>query len=129
MKGISGNDFKVLLAEDDEVSIQYLNIFFSRNGAQVEVVQRGDWLLDTLTKGQFGLLVLDLQLHPLNALELVRNIRKELKMNIPIIGLSTVDFNGRALGSGVDTVVRKPFESKDLHRALYQDLQLKAEQV
>lgn len=111
---------KVLLAEDDEVSQQQLSILLARMGATVEIVTTGDQVLEKMINCQCDMLFLDMHLPPFNTMELVRSLRKEHGLNIPILGLSAADMSGRAVNAGVNHVLRKPLEASEIKSAIFQ---------
>ncbi len=116
------HNIRVLLAEDDEVSEQYLLILLNRLGAEVEVVRRGDEVRAKLEEQTFQMLIIDLHLHPINSLQLVKEIRTDIGKNLAIVGISTADLGGRAMGVGIDQVLRKPLESRVIIASLEQAL-------
>lgn len=120
---------RILLAEDDEVSEQYLLILLSRLGAEVEVVRRGDEVRAKLEEQSFQMLIIDLHLHPINSLELVKEIRNDIGKNLAIVGISTADLSGRALGVGIDQVLRKPLESRLIVASLEQAMLKQAQSI
>jgi CheY-like chemotaxis protein len=67
---------------------------------------------------EFDLIILDLHLPPFNVLELSKMIREELNLNIPIIGLSSANMNGRAIEAGVNMVFRKPLDNTHIQEAI-----------
>jgi len=122
-------NIRILLAEDDEVSEQYLLILLSRLGAEVEVVRRGDEVRAKLEEQSFQMLIIDLHLHPINSLELVKEIRNDIGKNLAIVGISTADLSGRALGVGIDQVLRKPLESRLIVASLEQAMLKQAQSI
>ena len=109
----------ILLAEDDEVSQQQLQIVFGRLGASVELAENGVEVLHKMMTLSPALLVLDLHLHPFNSIELVKSLRIEHKISAPVLGLSAANMSGRAVAAGVNAVVRKPIEMSELHSRVY----------
>lgn len=109
---------RVLLAEDDEVSQQQLPIILSRHDVDIQTVTDGNAVLSQLKAMEFDLIILDLHLPPFNVLELSKMIREELNLNIPIIGLSSANMNGRAIEAGVNMVFRKPLDNTHIQEAI-----------
>lgn len=109
----------VIIAEDDEVIQQQLEILMSRMGATVRTaVQSSE--LDEMFKEEepYSLLLLDLHLPPYNMLEWVRNFRLEEKQ-MPILGLSATDPGGRAMNAGIQRVLKKPLDVQEIKRSIY----------
>ena len=109
----------VIIAEDDEVIQQQLEILMSRMGATVHIAVHSSEL-DQMFKneGPYSLLLLDLHLPPYNMLEWVRNFRLEEKQ-MPIMGLSATDPGGRAMNAGIQRVLKKPLDVQEIKRSIY----------
>ena len=109
----------VIIAEDDEVIHQQLEILMSRMGANVHIAVHSSEL-DQMFKneGPYSLLLLDLHLPPYNMLEWVRNFRLEEKQ-MPILGLSATDPGGRAMNAGIQRVLKKPLDVQEIKRSIY----------
>ena len=109
----------VIIAEDDEVIQQQLEILMSRMGATVHIAVHSSEL-DQMFKneGPYSLLLLDLHLPPYNMLEWVRNFRLEEKQ-MPILGLSATDPGGRAMNAGIQRVLKKPLDVQEIKRSIY----------
>lgn len=110
---------KAIIAEDDEVIQQQLEILLSRLGATVQIAHHSSELDELLKKeGPFSLLLLDLHLPPYNMLEWVRNYREE-DQQMPILGLSATDPGGLAMNAGVQRVLKKPLDFQEIKRSIY----------
>ncbi len=81
---------RVLIAEDNEVNARGLIDLLSKFGTEVDLASDGNGAIDLLTrKGTYDLVLMDLHMPHMNGLEAARFIRKKLKKDLPIIGLST----------------------------------------
>lgn len=109
----------VIIAEDDEVIQQQLEILMSRMGATVRTAVHSSELDEMFKEEEpFSLLLLDLHLPPYNMLEWVRNFRMEEKQ-MPILGLSATDPGGRAMNAGIQRVLKKPLDVQEIKRSIY----------
>ncbi len=111
---------RILLAEDNEVAQQQFLIMLRRMGGDVDTATTGLQVLEALEKERFDLLVLDIQLPPIHGIELVRNFRRESGSEMKILGLSSMDYKGRAIGAGMDVVLIRPVETYAFLSALHQ---------
>ena len=109
----------VIIAEDDEVIQQQLEILMNRMGATVRNAVHSSELDEMFKKEEpYSLLLLDLHLPPYNMLEWVRNFRLEEKQ-MPILGLSATDPGGRAINAGIQRVLKKPLDVQEIKRSIY----------
>lgn len=110
---------KAIIAEDDEVIQQQLEILLSRLGATVQIAHHSSELDELLKmEGPFSLLLLDLHLPPYNMLEWVRSYREE-DQQMPILGLSATDPGGLAMNAGVQRMLKKPLDFQEIKRSIY----------
>ncbi|MBI1315668.1 response regulator [bacterium] len=109
---------RVLLAEDNEVAQQQMLIVLRKLGADVDVSMDGREVLEQLQNEKYDLLILDIQLPPVHGIELVKEVRKTVSGGLKILGLTTMDYKGRALGAGMNAVLMRPVETVDLVSAL-----------
>lgn len=101
---------------DDEARIrEVVQYALSREGFRVDTVDDGERALDSVTRGNFDLVILDVMLPGLDGLELCRRIRADSK--VPILFLSARgDEIDRVLGLelGGDDYLTKPFSPREL---------------
>lgn len=97
LAGLCGHSFKgcrVLIAEDNEVNAKGLIDLLSKFSVEVDVAVDGKGAIDLLTRqGSYDLVLMDLDMPHMNGVEAARFIRKKLKNNTPIIGLSAAPFS------------------------------------
>lgn len=101
---------RVLLVEDDEVNQMLIQFMISDQEGEMVLEPNKDKALDLLQSSRFDLLLLDTRLDNTNALQFTRHLRNVLHHNIPIIGLTSINLQGRGLYSGLDAVIRRPLE-------------------
>ena len=105
-----------VLAVDDNATIQKLvKVNLQARSYAVEVAGTGEEALEMLGAGQFDLVLLDLILPGMGGLEVCERIRRQ--SDVPIIVLTAredEDLKVRALDSGADDYVTKPFSQKEL---------------
>jgi two-component system, OmpR family, copper resistance phosphate regulon response regulator CusR len=107
---------KILLVEDEQKIADTLSSGLSEQGFQVEAAYDGRTGLEKFSRGNFDLLVLDVNLPGMNGIELCRKVRS-VNTNIPIImltALRTIDDKIEGYDSGADDYVVKPFEFREL---------------
>ena len=112
------NNIKVLLVEDilanQKVAVSYLNHW----GASVKCAENGKEALALFKKHDFDILLIDLYMPVMNGFECIEKIRKLPKgRTVPIIALTASiepSVINKAVDSGADICLGKPFEAKQL---------------
>jgi CheY-like chemotaxis protein len=114
----------VLLAEDSDLN-QRLAVGLLRKWKHtVEVVGNGREAVAAWMKGEFDVILMDVQMPEVDGLEATRTIRSKeagREGHIPIIALTAHALAGdreRCLAAGMDGYVAKPIRAKELQAAL-----------
>ncbi|MFP7366367.1 two-component system response regulator MtrA [Corynebacterium callunae] len=106
---------KILVVDDDPAISEMLTIVLSAEGFDTVAVTDGALAVETATREQPDLILLDLMLPGMNGIDICRAIRRDSA--VPIIMLTaktdTVDVV-LGLESGADDYVNKPFKAKEL---------------
>ena len=116
---------RILLAEDDEVSIFATRALLMRAGYEVGVARTGLEAVSMLRDQDFGLVLMDIQMPGMDGVEATRVIRGDPclgeKAAVPIIALTAFAMDGEKelfLAAGMDGYVSKPVGMKELTRAI-----------
>lgn len=107
----------ILLVEDEKKLADTLQAGFNENDYDVAVAYDGQEGRELLTKSQYDLIMLDINLPYINGYELVKIIREKDK-HIPIIMLTALNFIDNKIQGfelGADDYIAKPFEFRELH--------------
>lgn len=105
---------KIILADDDEINHQIVSAIVNEMNWKLTSVYNGNELLDKLSKGNYDIVLLDMQMPEKNGLEAAAEIRQNKMYNnkIIIIGLSAnaLEENKKdAFLKGLDYYITKPF--------------------
>ena len=106
---------KVLIVEDEENMVSFIQMELKYEGYEVEVANDGRRAVALALEKDFDLILLDLMLPGINGLEVCRRIRKE--KDTPIIMLTARDSvmdKVTGLQTGADDYVSKPFAIEEL---------------
>ena len=79
----------VLLVDDDVQILRVLAMWFTRNGHEVVECRDGAEALNALSEEKVDLIVSDVNMPHVDGLELVRVIRDDRKLDLPIVVLSS----------------------------------------
>jgi two-component system response regulator MtrA len=103
----------VMVVDDDQDLAEMLSIVLTGAGMEVDLVNRGDQVMDLFNSHTPDLVLLDVMLPGIDGIEVCRLIRKESM--VPIVMLSakgeTQDIV-RGLEAGADDYMQKPFRDK-----------------
>ena len=106
----------VLVVDDDQDLAEMLGIVLNGVGIEVDLVSRGDEVLDVVKNNPPDLILLDVMLPGLDGVEVCRQIR-EHAIQIPIVMLTAKgDTHDIVLGleAGADDYMVKPFKPSEL---------------
>ena len=114
-------DLPVLLVEDEESHIDYIQHILELRGCVVTVAKSGEEALALYAPFKYSIILLDLHLPGMSGVDVLKSIRvneaKERKEHVPILVL-TADVlpatHEVCSESGVDGILNKPVRSKDL---------------
>jgi signal transduction histidine kinase/DNA-binding response OmpR family regulator len=116
------NNFRILVAEDNEINQIVARDFLTKAGFETTVVPNGRNAVDAIINGQFDLILMDCQMPVMDGFEATRAIRnhekdRALGKPVPIIAL-TANASGadreRCKDAGMDGYCGKPFKPREL---------------
>ena len=119
----SGPPLKVLLAEDNPVNQKVASAILRKFGHAVTVVADGYEAVEAVRKGDWDLVLMDVQMPGLDGLAATRRIRalEGPKAGVPIIAVTANALKGddvRCLEAGMNGYLAKPIEPARLAEAL-----------
>lgn len=106
---------RVLVVDDEETILDFLQLGFSYEGFEVELAKNGQEALAAVGRRRPDLVVLDLNLPGVDGIEICRRLRRG--GDVPIIMLTArdeVDQRVEGLEAGADDYLPKPFKFKEL---------------
>jgi DNA-binding response OmpR family regulator len=109
-------DMRILLVEDDQRIVDFVQRGLKAEGYHVEVARNGLEAIALGKEGQFKVIVLDLGLPDLNGRQVCERLRS-LGVTTPILMLTAMDtVNDKVTGlrSGADDYMTKPFAFEEL---------------
>jgi DNA-binding response OmpR family regulator len=108
---------KVLIAEDDEMMLKAMVFRLKREGFDVIACANGQEAISKITTDQPDVIITDIQMPFVTGLDIVRKVRSELNLKIPIIMLSAMGLEKtvvEAFELGADDFITKPFNPNEL---------------
>ena len=112
------HDARILIAEDDPVTIRFVQSLLEEQGFEVLMAEDGKHAHELAVSGSPDLIISDLVMPYKDGFGLIRALRRMEKLaRVPIIILSMKDREEdivRGLEEGADDYVVKPFNAREL---------------
>ncbi|MHC0440225.1 ATP-binding protein [Flavobacterium sp. 3-210] len=124
VKTISKNDLgnlKILLCEDNVLNQKLAKSVVQNFGFELDIAENGEEGIELLSKHQYDLVLMDLQMPIKDGYQTTEYIRNEMKSDIPIIAMTAHSLVGeqeRCYKVGMNAYVPKPFKQSVLLKAI-----------
>lgn len=108
---------KIMVAEDDKMMLSLLEFKLKKEGFEPILCEHGMKAKEVLQDSTPDLVLVDIMMPFVNGLELTSYIRNDLKLEIPIMVLSSAgqeDMVMKAFSLGANDFVPKPFSPNEL---------------
>lgn len=108
---------KILIVDDEIHILELLRYNLETNGFDVVQSETGEEALELISKESIDGMILDLMLPGIDGIEVLKNVRKSDKANLPIIMLTAKNEEIDAvigLEMGADDYIGKPFRTREL---------------
>ena len=117
MTGPAASALNILLAEDNKINQKFASALLAKAGHRVTIAENGHQAVDAVRRGDFDVVLMDIQMPDLDGIGATREIRAlpSPKNKIPIIALTAHAMSGaRAeyLAAGMDDYVTKPVQAE-----------------
>ena len=107
--------YRILLAEDEVTLREVVEVFFQKNGFEIDAVDNGTDACSLADKQKYDVVILDIMMPGMDGKEVCRHIRS--KYDVPIIFLTALGDECDIVSGyeiGADEYVIKPFSTKVL---------------
>ena len=108
---------KILIAEDEEMMLKTMEFKLKKEGFQVIACSNGEEAMEKIVSENPDIIVTDINMPFVTGIDIVKKVKVELKLNIPIIVLSAVGLEKTVLEAfdlGADDFITKPFSPNEL---------------
>ena len=103
---------RILLADDDEVTLDTTKSILQSIGAEADTVRSGEEAIRKVTEGgDYQAVILDLKMPEINGIEAARQIREKVGKDLPILLISAYDWSELeedATEAGINGFIGKP---------------------
>lgn len=117
---IDFTNLRALIVDDNKVNVMVLKKLLLDIGIESDIAENGFEAIEKSESIHYDMIFMDIHMPKMNGFEATTQIRKHLK-NIKIFGLSanvTTEAVNKALRSGMDDYITKPFTKKRLYKIL-----------
>lgn len=125
--------YTILLVEDNKLNQILATAMLKNWGAEVVVAGNGQIAVEIMEKGNFDIILMDIQMPVMDGLTASKIIRENLKSTIPILALSANVLKGiaeKCEESGMQGYISKPYEAEDvIEKIIYQVTKNKTESL
>ncbi len=122
MGGAPSNTRPILLAEDNEINQIIAQELLSLKGYRVDIANNGREAIDMLEKGDYALVLMDIQMPVMDGITAATEIRKlEQYDSLPIIAMTAHAMSGdyeKSIAAGMNDHVTKPIQPEVLYATL-----------
>lgn len=106
---------KILIVDDDSVTVSLLEMLLELDGFTVLIARRGADVLPKVAEDKPDLIMIDYHLTDIAGVEVIKELRAHADFkDIPIVMASGMDMSVEAMEAGADKFIIKPFEPSDL---------------
>lgn len=113
--------FKALLVEDQMICARMLELYLDELGILVDTVGTGDEAMRALSQNTYDIIFMDIGLPDKNGIELTKEIRTVLGLDMPILGMTSHVFESAkeiCIKAGMQDVFFKPVFQDTLSKTL-----------
>jgi DNA-binding response OmpR family regulator len=110
------NGKRILIVDDEEDLCEILQYNLSNEGYQTEIAHSAEEAMKR-PLGSFDLILLDVMMGPMSGFKFADKLRKDMKLDIPVIFLTAKDTENDILTGfslGADDYISKPFSVNEL---------------
>ncbi|SMO52697.1 hybrid sensor histidine kinase/response regulator [Solitalea koreensis] len=108
---------RILVAEDNAINAKLIQSLLSSYNIVPDFAENGIEVVSKVHRGQYDMILMDIQMPLMDGYEAASVIRKELKMQIPIIALTAHALAGeseKCMSFGMNDYLSKPFDADEL---------------
>lgn len=108
---------QILVAEDNQINQHVINQMLKKLGYQADIVNNGKEAVDALSRKDFGLILMDMQMPEMDGLEAAQVIRQGFVKQPVIIALTANTMPGdreMCLNAGMNDYISKPIKTNAL---------------
>lgn len=120
IEAVDYSGYHFILVDDNKVNLLFLKRLLDKWNIDSDSVESGLLAIDLIRNKKYDLLFLDIQMPEMDGYEVSRFIRNELKLSsadLPIVAITAdvlTDQKQKMIEAGIDGLITKPFDPKDI---------------
>jgi YesN/AraC family two-component response regulator len=114
----------ILFVEDEDCIVDMLTKTFRALHIDFDSARNGQEALEQIKNKDYDLIVTDVNMPIMNGFELIKNIRENLKLTLPIYIMSAyaaIEYTNKATELGVEHYLKKPFDVINFINIVYEN--------
>lgn len=117
---VSNNNFinkRILIADDNKLNIKVARRLLSEFHGQIDECYDGIECVEMVKKNKYDLILMDIMMPNMSGTEALRELKKDVHFNIPVIALTADAINGakeKYLQDGFTDYISKPFNKEQI---------------
>lgn len=115
------HQLRILLCEDNILNQKLMKSIMHNLGFTLDIAENGEEGIDLLSKKEFDLVLMDIQMPVKDGYQTTEYIRNVMKSTIPIIAMTAHSLTGeqeRCYKQGMNAYLKKPFKQTELIEAI-----------
>ena len=111
------SQIRILIAEDNSMNQRLIRHLLGSRGYNFDLVFNGVQAIESLKKRSYDMVLMDIQMPEMDGYSATREIREELKLNIPVIAMTAHAMSGekeKCIKSGMNDYISKPIDEEIL---------------
>jgi len=112
------NKIRILVAEDNPLNRKLVKALFGEWGIDFEFAENGREAIDKIKSGNFGMVLMDIQMPEINGYDATKFIRENLKSSVPVIAMTAHALEGereKCISMGMNDYISKPINENELY--------------
>jgi CheY-like chemotaxis protein len=117
----------ILIAEDNAWNQKVLELLLDKMSAQYDIVSNGQEAIEALSRQEYDLVLMDVQMPVMDGYSASQKIRTELHDQTPIIALTASAQRGereKCIRFGMNDYLSKPFTEEELKATIFKNISL-----
>lgn len=118
---------KILLVDDEQISIDLISEILQKAGLEVVIARNGEEALNKFSENSFELIITDLVMPKMDGISLLKEIKKKEKDAVVLIitGFGTIESAVTAIKAGAYDYITKPIKIEELELIINRALEKK----
>lgn len=113
----------ILFVEDEDCIVDMLTKTFRALHIDFDTARNGQEALEQIKNKKYNVIVTDVNMPVMNGFELIKHVRDELKLTVPIYIMSAyaaIEYTNKATELGIEHYLKKPFDVINFINIVYE---------